>query len=41
MKDFVQNTMAYLEQYHQRSNSEAGFALSEPKKWHKKKWIRR
>ncbi len=26
MKEFVQNTMDYLEQYHQRSNSEAGFA---------------
>jgi len=26
MKEFVQNTMVYLEQYHQRSNSEAGFA---------------
>jgi len=26
MKEFVQNTMGYLEQYHQRSNSEAGFA---------------
>jgi len=26
MKEFVQNTMEYLEQYHQRSNSEAGFA---------------
>jgi len=25
MKEFVQNTMEYLEQYHQRSNSEAGF----------------
>jgi len=26
MKEFVSNTMEYLEQYHQRSNSEAGFA---------------
>lgn len=26
MREFVQNTTAYLEQYHQRSNSEAGFA---------------
>ena len=26
MKEFVQNTMEYLEQYHQRSNSDAGFA---------------
>ncbi|MHB8361813.1 MAG: ISNCY-like element ISFac3 family transposase [Thermoplasmataceae archaeon] len=26
MKDFVENTMTYLEQYHQRSNSESGFA---------------
>ena len=26
MKDFVENTMNYLEQYHQRSNSESGFA---------------
>ncbi len=26
MKDFVLNTMQYLEQYHQRSNSESGFA---------------
>ena len=26
MKDFVENTMPYLEQYHQRSNSESGFA---------------
>ena len=26
MKEFVQNTMEYLEQYHQRSNLEAGFA---------------
>jgi len=26
MREFVQNTMEYLEQYHQRSNSEAGFA---------------
>ena len=26
MKEFVQNTMEYLEQYHKRSNSEAGFA---------------
>ena len=26
MKDFVDNTMPYLEQYHQRSNSESGFA---------------
>ena len=26
MKDFVENTMSYLEQYHQRSNSEFGFA---------------
>jgi len=26
MKEFVQNTIEYLEQYHQRSNSEAGFA---------------
>jgi hypothetical protein len=40
MNDFVQNMMAYLEQYHQRSNSKVSFALSEPKKWHKKKWIK-
>ena len=26
MREFVQNTMEYLEQYHQRSNSEVGFA---------------
>ena len=26
MKEFVQNTMPYLEQYHKRSNSESGFA---------------
>ena len=26
MKDFVLNTVPYLEQYHQRSNSESGFA---------------
>ena len=26
MKDFVENTMSYLEEYHQRSNSESGFA---------------
>ena len=26
MKDFVENTMPYLAQYHQRSNSESGFA---------------
>jgi transposase len=26
MKEFVENTMKYLEQYHQRSNSESGFA---------------
>jgi transposase len=26
VKDFMQNTMAYMKQYHQRSNSEAGFA---------------
>ena len=26
VNDFVQNTMAYMKQYHQRSNSEAGFA---------------
>jgi len=26
MKNFVENTMPYLEQYHQRSNSESGFA---------------
>ena len=26
MRDFVQNTIPYLEQYHQRSNSESGFA---------------
>jgi len=26
MRDFVENTMKYLEQYHQRSNSESGFA---------------
>ena len=26
MRDFVYNTMPYLEQYHQRSNSESGFA---------------
>jgi len=25
MKDFVHNTMAYLEQYHKRSYSESGF----------------
>ena len=26
VKEFVENTMPYLEQYHQRSNSESGFA---------------
>jgi len=26
MKEFVENTMPYLEEYHQRSNSESGFA---------------
>ena len=26
MKDFVDNTMSYLEQYHRRSNSESGFS---------------
>ncbi len=26
MKDVVENTMSYLEEYHQRSNSESGFA---------------
>ena len=26
MKEFVADTMSYLEQYHQRSNSESGFA---------------
>ena len=26
MKEFVVDTMPYLEQYHQRSNSEYGFA---------------
>jgi transposase len=26
MRDFVENTMKYLKQYHQRSNSESGFA---------------
>ena len=26
MKDFVENTIPYLEEYHQRSNSESGFA---------------
>lgn len=26
MKDFAENTMKYLEEYHQRSNSESGFA---------------
>jgi transposase len=26
MKEFVVDTMSYLEQYHQRSNSESGFA---------------
>ena len=26
MKEFVENTMPYLEQYHQRSNFESGFA---------------
>ena len=26
MKDFVQDTMSYLKQYHQRNNSESGFA---------------
>ena len=26
MKNFVENTMPYLEEYHQRSNSESGFA---------------
>ena len=29
MKDFVENTMQYLAQYHQRSNSESGFAADE------------
>jgi len=27
MRKFVQNIMEYLEQHHQRSNSEAGFAV--------------
>ncbi len=26
MKEFTEDTMGYLEQYHQRSNSESGFA---------------
>ena len=26
MRDFVENTMPYMEQYHKRSNSESGFA---------------
>ena len=26
MKEFVQNTMSYLEECHHRSNSESGFA---------------
>ena len=26
MKEFVENTMSYLEEYHKRSNSESGFA---------------
>ena len=26
MKDFVENTVPFLEQYHQRSNSESGFS---------------
>ena len=26
LKEFVVDTMSYLEQYHQRSNSESGFA---------------
>ncbi len=26
MRDFVENTVPYLEQYHQRINSESGFA---------------
>ena len=26
MKEFVENTIPYPEQYHQRSNSETGFA---------------
>ena len=26
IKDVVENTMSYLEEYHQRSNSESGFA---------------
>jgi len=26
IKDFLLNTVTYLEQYHQRSNSESGFA---------------
>ena len=26
IREFVENTMPYLEQYHQRSNSESGFA---------------
>ena len=26
MKEFVENTMPYLEEYHRRSNSESGFA---------------
>jgi transposase len=29
IKDFLLNTVPYLEQYHQRSNSESGFAVNE------------
>ena len=29
IKDFLLNTVTYLEQYHKRSNSESGFAADE------------
>ena len=29
IKDFHLNTVPYLEQYHQKSNSESGFAVNE------------
>ena len=32
MREFVENTILYLEEYHQRSNSESGFAAD--KKMH-------
>ncbi len=33
MREFVENTMGYLEEYHQRSNSEAVFTADEKMLW--------